>query len=83
MAFFDAEGRKVWKQMLMHNIYKNNGFVTVKGPGRGCSNAYIDEETDFDVGADIFDRGVCLPSDIKMSREEQERIIEIIRRCFW
>ena len=47
------------------------------------SNAYIDEETDFDVGADIFDRGVCLPSDIKMSGEEQERVIEIIRRCFW
>lgn len=83
LAFFHAEGRPVWKPMHMQNIYKNNGFVTVNGSGRGCSNAYIDEETDFDVGADIFDRGVCLPSDIKMSREEQERIIEIIRRCFW
>ena len=82
LAFFHAEGRPVWKPMHMQNIYKNNGFVTVNGSGRGCSNAYI-EETDFDVGADIFDRGVCLPSDIKMSREEQERIIEIIRRCFW
>ena len=50
--------------------------------GRGCSNAYIDGGDAFDVGADIFDRGVCLPSDIKMSGEEQERVIEIVCRCF-
>lgn len=35
-----------------------------------------------DVGADIFDRGLCLPSDNKMTAEEQDRIIEVIRRCF-
>ena len=37
---------------------------------------------DKDVCADIFDRGLCLPSDIKMSEEEQDIIIEIIRDCF-
>ena len=35
-----------------------------------------------DISRDIFDRGICLPSDIKMTVEEQERIIEVIRRCF-
>ena len=35
-----------------------------------------------DVGADIFERGLCLPSDNKMSIDEQKRIIQIIRRCF-
>lgn len=82
LASFNAEGRPVWKPMHMQSIYKNNRFVTVNGSGRGCSNAYIDEGKIPDVGADIFDRGVCLPSDIKMSDEEQERVIEIIRRCF-
>ena len=66
----------------MQSIYRNNGFVTVKGSGRGCSNAYIEAEKNSDVGADIFNRGVCLPSDIKMSDSEQGRIIEIIRHCF-
>ena len=52
------------------------------GSGRGISNAYIEGETANDVSADIFDRGLCLPSDIKMTEEEQERVIEIILRCF-
>lgn len=82
LAAYNAEGRPVWKPMHMQSIYKNNGFVTVNGSGRGCSNAYIDGGDAFDVGADIFDRGVCLPSDIKMSGEEQERVIEIVCRCF-
>ena len=66
----------------MQSIYRNNGFVTRKGSGRGCSNAYTECDDVLDVGADIFNRGVCLPSDIKMSDREQERIIEIIRGCF-
>ena len=35
-----------------------------------------------DVGADLFRRGLCLPSDNKMTPEEQEIIIDIIHRCF-
>ena len=35
-----------------------------------------------DVGMDIFERGLCLPSDNKMTKEEQDIIIEIIRSCF-
>lgn len=82
LSLFNAEGRPIWKPLHMQSIYRNNGFVTVKGSGRGCSNAYIEAEKNSDVGADIFNRGVCLPSDIKMSDSEQGRIIEIIRHCF-
>lgn len=66
LADFNAEGRPIWKPMHMQPIYRNNGFVSVLG----------------DVGSDIFDRGLCLPSDIKMTDAEQDTIIEIIRNCF-
>mgnify|MGYP002274835653 CR=1 FL=1 len=55
--------------------------MTVAGEGRARTNAYIAGGVE-DVGADIFDRGLCLPSDNKMTAEEQDRIIEVIRRCF-
>lgn len=83
LAAFRAEGRPIWKPMHLQNIYRNHGFVTRKGLARGCTNAYIENEESVDVGQDLFHRGVCLPSDIKMSRQEQERVIEVIRRCFW
>ena len=81
IAHYNAEGRPIWKPMHMQPIYRSNTFVTVEGNGRGRSNAYI-TGSGADVGADIFRRGLCLPSDNKMSVEEQERIIEIIHRCF-
>lgn len=79
---FNAEGRPIWKPMHMQPIYRMKGFVTADGNGRGRSNAYIDSEGAVDVGADIFERGLCLPSDNKMTLKEQDRIIDIIRRCF-
>ena len=82
LAAFNAEGRPIWKPMHMQPIYRMNGFVTKDGNGRGRSNAYIAGESAVDVGADIFERGLCLPSDNKMSPKEQDRIIEIIKRCF-
>ena len=78
---FGAEGRPVWKPMHMQPIYRTNPFITASGNGRGRTNAYI-SGTFQDVGADIFRRGLCLPSDNKMTVEQQERIIEIIHRCF-
>ena len=78
----NAEGRPIWKPMHLQPIYRMNGFVTAKGNGRGQSNAYIDEGEAQDVGADIFARGLCLPSDNKMTEEQQDRIIEVIHRCF-
>ena len=68
--------------MHMQPIYRMNGFVTAKGNGRGQSNAYIDHGDVLDVGADIFRRGLCLPSDNKMTPEQQDIIIELIRNCF-
>ena len=81
LAAFNAEGRPIWKPMHMQPIYRSHAFVTVEGNGRGRSNAYI-SGTGVDVGADIFRRGLCLPSDNKMTPEQQDRIIEIIHRCF-
>ncbi len=82
IASFNAEGRPIWKPMHAQPIYMNHPFVTAEGNGRARSNAYIDEGKIADVGMDIFRRGLCLPSDNKMTPEIQERIIEIIRRCF-
>ena len=78
----NAEGRPVWKPMHMQPVYRNHGFVTADGRGRGRSNAYIKEEETADVGADIFRRGLCLPSDIKMTKEQQEAVIEVIKNLF-
>ena len=81
LTAFNAEGRPIWKPMHMQPIYRTNAFVTVEGNGRGRSNPYI-VETGVDVGADIFRRGLCLPSDNKMTVEQQGKVMEIIRRCF-
>lgn len=81
LAAFNAEGRPIWKPMHMQPIYRMNPFVTRAGNGRGRTNAYI-KGSGIDVGADIFERGLCLPSDNKMKPEEQNRIIEIINGCF-
>lgn len=83
LSFFNAEGRPVWKPMHLQPIYWAHGFVTRTGSGRARTNAYIDEEQVIDIGSDIFERGLCLPSDNKMTFEEQDEVIEIIHRCFW
>lgn len=82
LAIHNAEGRPIWKPMHMQPIYRMHPFVTETGDGRRGTNAYTDMEKTVDVGADIFDRGLCLPSDIKMTSEEQNNIIEMIRECF-
>lgn len=78
---FNAEGRPIWKPMHMQPIYQTHAFVTAEGSGRGRSNAYIAGKG-VDVGADLFRRGLCLPSDNKMTKEQQDVIIEIVKRCF-
>ena len=78
----NAEGRPVWKPMHMQPIYANNAFITAQGTGRARTNAYIDEGSCLDVGADLFRRGLCLPSDNKMTPQQQDIIIETVRACF-
>ncbi len=63
----NAESRPIWKPMHMQPVYKDCDYITLNNE---------------DVGADIFARGLCLPSDITMTKEEQTTIIEIIRSCF-
>lgn len=64
------------------------GFVNREGNGRAKTNAYINggvrrkDGKPLDVSMDIFHRGLCLPSDNKMTVEQQEMVIEIVRRCF-
>ncbi|MDD2971505.1 MAG: aminotransferase class I/II-fold pyridoxal phosphate-dependent enzyme [Lachnospiraceae bacterium] len=88
LAKYNAEGRPVWKPMHMQPIYRMNGFVTREGSGRAKTNAYIAggavgrDGKPLDVGMDIFHRGLCLPSDNKMTPEQQDIVIEIIRECF-
>ena len=84
----NAEGRPIWKPMHMQPIYRMNGFVTREGDGRAKTNAYIaggsvgKDGKPLDVGMDIFHRGLCLPSDNKMTEEQQDIIIELIRNIF-
>lgn len=81
LAKYNAEGRPIWKPMHMQPIYRMNPFITVDGSARAKTNAYISGGVEI-VNEDIFDRGLCLPSDNKMTIEEQDKIIEIIKGCF-
>ena len=81
IASINAEGRPIWKPMHMQPIYRMNPFITKNGNGRAQTNAYIKEQAS-DVGMDIFNRGLCLPSDNKMTKEQQDIIIEVIKNCF-
>ena len=68
LAACNAEGRPIWKPMHLQPLYRDNPFVAA-APGA-------------DVGRDIFQRGLCLPSDNKMTKAQQDVIIEIVRSCF-
>lgn len=78
---YNVQGRPIWKPLHMQPLYRMHGFVTREGNGRGRTNVYIPDK-EIDVGADIFQRGLCLPSDIKMTIEEQNIIIQMIKSCF-
>ena len=66
LSKLNAEGRPIWKPMHLQPIYADKPFVKLGE----------------DVGADIFERGMCLPSDNKMTPDVQDRIIEIVKSCF-
>lgn len=81
LAKYNAEGRPIWKPMHMQPFFRNHGFITKDGNGRANTNAYIAGEAT-DAGVDIFNRGLCLPSDNKMTPEDQDVIIKLIHECF-
>lgn len=88
IAAINAEGRPIWKPMHMQPIFRMSPFVTREGDGRCLTNAYISggsmgiDGRPSDVGSDIFRRGLCLPSDNKMTLEQQDVIIEVVKGCF-
>ena len=63
----NIESRPIWKPMHMQPVYADRDLIPDPS---GC------------VGEDIFARGLCLPSDIKMTAEEQDAVIAVIRSCF-
>ena len=63
----NIESRPIWKPMHMQPVYEKNDFITANGE---------------DVGADIFRRGLCLPSDVKMTEEQQDKVIKLIKELF-
>ena len=89
IAELNAEGRPIWKPMHMQPIYRMNAFITREGDGRAKTNAYISggavgkDGMPLDVGMDIFHRGLCLPSDNKMTPQQQDVIIETVKKCFY
>ena len=64
----NIESRPIWKPMHLQPVFENCDFITTAKQG---SNSQ-----------DIFERGVCLPSDTKMTEEEQEKVIKIIKNLF-
>ncbi len=62
----NIESRPIWKPMHMQPVFEDRDFIGVGD----------------NVGEDIFKRGLCLPSDIKMTAQQQQTVIEIIKGCF-
>ena len=63
----NIESRPIWKPMHLQPVFAGYDFVSA---------------AEKPVNEDIFARGLCLPSDIKMTEDEQEQVMEIIRGCF-
>ena len=83
---YNTEGRPIWKPMHAQPIFKDLPFVTREGllkTGGAAETRILGADgLPLDVGMDIFHRGLCLPSDNKMTAEEQEVVVEVIRELF-
>lgn len=66
----NIESRPIWKPMNLQPVYADCDFFSHLADGQGS------------VGEDIFNRGVCLPSDVKNTKEDMELIIRIVRGVF-
>ena len=63
----NIEGRPIWKPMHMQPLFATHDFIQTEEKS---------------VGEDVFARGLCLPSDIKMTEEEQDYVISVVKSCF-
>lgn len=71
----NIESRPIWKPMHLQPVFAEYDFITVMENGCG-------EEVQESVSEDVFNRGFCLPSDIKNTTEDMELIINTVRKCF-
>ena len=80
----NIESRPIWKPMHLQPVYAECDFFTEMGlqPNKAGVKGDNGEGWDESVGADIFRRGLCLPSDIKNTDEDMELIIDTIRKLF-
>lgn len=69
LAEENIESRPIWKPMHLQPVFADYDFITADG-------------SENSVAADVFNRGLCLPSDIKNTQEDMELIIAIVRKCF-
>ena len=63
----DIEARPVWKPMHLQPVF--------------ADAPYYPHEPGSDVSRQLFDRGLCLPSGSNLSEEDQDRVLDILRRC--
>ncbi len=63
----NIESRPIWKPMHKQPVFNKYDFIKTEQQA---------------ISEDIFERGVCLPSDTKMTKEEQEKVIQIIKNLF-
>ena len=89
LAKYNAEGRPIWKPMHLQPTYHHNLFITAKKEYKNIMKKDIclgiqknNSDKISDVSSDLFARGLCLPSDIKMTKQQQETVIQIVRECF-
>lgn len=85
LAAENIESRPIWKPMHLQPVYADCDFFTEEGlctVAKDCSVGVGDIQNPDSVGADIFNRGLCLPSDIKNTKEDMEKIIGIVRSFF-
>lgn len=69
LAGENIESRPIWKPMHLQPVFEKYDFITADG-------------TNNSIAADIFNRGLCLPSDIKNTEDDMKLIISTVRRCF-
>ena len=66
----NIESRPIWKPMHLEPVYKGSKF-------------YSELNNGLSIAEDIFNRGICLPSDTNMTNDDKEKIINIVRRLFF
>ncbi len=69
----NIECRPIWKPMHLQPVFQEYDFISLSEEKDGSM---------ISVSEDIFNRGLCLPSDIKNTQEDMDRVISIVRKVF-